>query len=79
MFCAVKSNSPLSAPRDETARASCGNGAKKKILSLTSSRSEDYLKGGRLTEARAASINRAKIASPIVASFVRSGCHCTPT
>ena len=26
MFCAVKSNSPLSAPRDDTARASCGMG-----------------------------------------------------
>lgn len=28
--------------------------------------------------ARAASINRAMIASPIIGSFVLSGCHCTP-
>jgi hypothetical protein len=28
MFRTLKSNSPFSAPRDDTARASCGNGAK---------------------------------------------------
>gem|GEM_PF-3229984 len=28
MFPTLKSNSPFSAPRDDTARASCGNGAK---------------------------------------------------
>jgi hypothetical protein len=34
MFRTLKSNSPFSAPRDDTARASCGNGAKRKISSL---------------------------------------------
>jgi hypothetical protein len=34
MFRTLKSNSPFSAPRDDTARASCGNGAKRKILSF---------------------------------------------
>ena len=35
MFRTLKSNSPFSAPRDDTARASCGNGAKRKLLSFT--------------------------------------------
>ena len=34
MFRTLKSNSPFSAPRDDTARASCGNGAKRKLLSF---------------------------------------------
>jgi hypothetical protein len=34
MFRTLKSNSPFSAPRDDTARASCGNGAKSDFLSL---------------------------------------------
>ncbi len=34
MFQTLKSNSPFSAPRDDTARASCGNGAKSIFLSL---------------------------------------------
>ncbi len=34
MFQTLKSNSPLSAPRDDTARATCGNGAKRKLLSF---------------------------------------------
>ena len=34
MFQTLKSNSPFSAPRDDTARASCGNGAKRKLLSF---------------------------------------------
>ena len=32
MFRTLKSNSPFSAPRDNAARASCGNGAKRKLL-----------------------------------------------
>jgi hypothetical protein len=34
MFRALQSNSPLSAPRDDTARAVCGNGAKSEFLSF---------------------------------------------
>ena len=34
LFQTLKSNSPFSAPRDDTARASCGNGAKRKLLSF---------------------------------------------
>jgi hypothetical protein len=32
MFWTLKSNSPFSAPRDDTARAVCGNGAKSEFL-----------------------------------------------
>ena len=34
IFQTLKSNSPFSAPRDDTARASCGNGPKSILLSL---------------------------------------------
>jgi hypothetical protein len=34
MFRTLKSNSPFSAPRDDTARAGCGNRGKSKILSI---------------------------------------------
>jgi hypothetical protein len=38
MFQTFKSNSPFSAPREDTARASCGNGAKRKLLLLPTHR-----------------------------------------
>jgi hypothetical protein len=38
----LKSNSPFSAPRDDTARASCRNGAKSIFLSLIGFRAPDY-------------------------------------
>ncbi len=34
MFWTLKSSSPFSAPRDDTARAGCGNGAKSEFLSF---------------------------------------------
>jgi hypothetical protein len=42
MFRTLTSNSPFSAPRDDTARASCGNGAKSDFLSLTERKAISY-------------------------------------